>query len=147
VAKFVIDTSAKSRHLTKLTLIHVTNADRTCGNMKYIQPPPPSVTPPALLLELSDSTGLDLTRTVCMRCLIPSSLSSFTNNAHMLKVSSSRSLHPKEMVGQSQSTILCVATRNDTAVGAHFGRADQGPEMDPRSRSRLVERTAVGEGG
>ena len=37
--------------------------------------------------------------------------------------------------------------RNDTAVGAHCGRADQGPEMDPRSRSRLVERTAVGEGG
>jgi hypothetical protein len=36
--------------------------------------------------------------------------------------------------------------RNDTAVGAHCGRADQGPEMDPRSRSRLVERTAVGEG-
>jgi len=34
-----------------------------------------------------------------------------------------------------------------TGVGAHCGRADQGPEMDPRSRSRLVERTAVGEGG
>jgi hypothetical protein len=25
--------------------------------------------------------------------------------------------------------------RNDIAVGAHCGRADQGPEMDPRSRS------------
>jgi hypothetical protein len=37
--------------------------------------------------------------------------------------------------------------RNDTAMGAHCGRADQGPEMDPRSRSRLVEQTAVGEGG
>ena len=37
--------------------------------------------------------------------------------------------------------------RNDNAVGAHCGRADQGPEMDPRRRSRLVERTAVGEGG
>jgi hypothetical protein len=36
--------------------------------------------------------------------------------------------------------------RNDTAMGAHYGRADQGPEMDPRSRSRLVERTVVGEG-
>jgi hypothetical protein len=37
--------------------------------------------------------------------------------------------------------------RNDTAVGAHCGRVDQVPEMDPRRRSRLVERTAVGEGG
>ena len=37
--------------------------------------------------------------------------------------------------------------RNDTAVRAHCGRADQESEMDPRSRSRLVERTAVGEGG
>jgi hypothetical protein len=37
--------------------------------------------------------------------------------------------------------------RNDTAVGAHCGRADQGPEMDPRRRSRLVERMAVGDGG
>jgi hypothetical protein len=37
--------------------------------------------------------------------------------------------------------------RNDTVVGAHCGRADQGPEMDPRSRSRLVERAVVGEGG
>jgi hypothetical protein len=36
---------------------------------------------------------------------------------------------------------------NDTAVGAHCGCAGQGLEMDPRSRSRLVERTAVGEGG
>ena len=36
--------------------------------------------------------------------------------------------------------------RNDTAMGAHCGRADQGPEMYPRSRSRLVERAAVGEG-
>jgi hypothetical protein len=33
--------------------------------------------------------------------------------------------------------------RNDTAMGA---RADQGPEMYPRNRSRLVERAAVGEG-
>ena len=40
---------------------------------------------------------------------------------------------------------VCVVIRNDTAVGAHCGRADQGPEMDPRRRSRLVERTAVGE--
>jgi hypothetical protein len=37
--------------------------------------------------------------------------------------------------------------RNDITVGAHCGRADQGPEMDPRRRSRLVERTAVVEGG
>jgi hypothetical protein len=37
-------------------------------------------------------------------------------------------------------------TRNDTAVAAHCGRADQGPEMDTRGRSRLVERTAVGKG-
>jgi hypothetical protein len=37
--------------------------------------------------------------------------------------------------------------RNDIAVGAHCGRADQGPEMDTRSRGRLVERTAVGESG
>jgi hypothetical protein len=36
--------------------------------------------------------------------------------------------------------------RNDTVVGAHFGRAGQGPKMDPRRLSRLVERTAVGEG-
>jgi hypothetical protein len=43
--------------------------------------------------------------------------------------------------------LLFMPTRNDTAVGAHFGRADQGPEMDPRSRSRLVERTVVGKGG
>jgi hypothetical protein len=37
--------------------------------------------------------------------------------------------------------------RNDTAVGAHYGRADQGPEIDPRRRSRLVERTVLVEGG
>jgi hypothetical protein len=37
--------------------------------------------------------------------------------------------------------------RNDTAVGAHCGRAGQEPEMDPRSRSRSVGRTAVDEGG
>jgi hypothetical protein len=37
--------------------------------------------------------------------------------------------------------------KTTTAVGAHCGCADQGLEMDPRSRSRLVERTAVGEGG
>ena len=37
--------------------------------------------------------------------------------------------------------------RNDTAVGAHYRHTDQGPEMDPRSRSRLVQRAAVGEGG
>jgi hypothetical protein len=36
--------------------------------------------------------------------------------------------------------------RNDTVVGAHFGRAGQGPKMDPRRLNRLVERTAVGEG-
>ena len=44
-------------------------------------------------------------------------------------------------------TSCAVRLENNVAVGAHFGRADQGPEMDPRSRSRLVERTAVGEGG
>jgi hypothetical protein len=37
--------------------------------------------------------------------------------------------------------------RNDAAVGAYYGRADQGPEMDPRRRSRLAERTALVEGG
>ena len=37
--------------------------------------------------------------------------------------------------------------KNDTAMGAHCGRADQGPEMDSRRRSRLVERTALVEGG
>ena len=36
--------------------------------------------------------------------------------------------------------------RNDTVVGAHFGRAGQGPKVDPRRLSRLVEWTAVGEG-
>jgi hypothetical protein len=36
---------------------------------------------------------------------------------------------------------------HSVAVGAHCGHADQGPEMDPRSRSRLVERMAVGDGG
>ena len=35
---------------------------------------------------------------------------------------------------------------NDTVVGAHFGSAGRGPKMDPRRVSRLVERTAVGEG-
>jgi hypothetical protein len=35
---------------------------------------------------------------------------------------------------------------NDTVVGAHFGRAGRGPKMDLRRVSRLVERTAVGEG-
>jgi hypothetical protein len=40
-----------------------------------------------------------------------------------------------------------VQPRNDTIVGAHFGRAGQGPKMDPRRVTRLVERTAVGEGG
>jgi hypothetical protein len=37
--------------------------------------------------------------------------------------------------------------RNDTTVGAHCGHAGQGPEMGPRRRSRLVERTAVVDGG
>lgn len=39
-----------------------------------------------------------------------------------------------------------VAPRNDTVVGANFGRAGQGPKMYPRRVSRLMERTAVGEG-
>jgi len=39
-----------------------------------------------------------------------------------------------------------VQSYNDTIVGAHFGRAGQRPKMDPRSVTRLVERTAVGEG-
>jgi len=43
--------------------------------------------------------------------------------------------------------LMGVQPRNDIAMGAHCGRADQGPEMDPHSWSRLVERTAVGEGG
>jgi hypothetical protein len=37
--------------------------------------------------------------------------------------------------------------RNDTVVGANFSRAGQGPKMDQRRVTRLVERTAVGEGG
>jgi hypothetical protein len=37
--------------------------------------------------------------------------------------------------------------RNDTVMGAHFGRAGQGPEMDPGRVSRLVEWTEVGEDG
>jgi hypothetical protein len=41
---------------------------------------------------------------------------------------------------------FCATARNDALVGAHFGRADQGPKMDPRTVSRLVERMAVGEG-
>jgi hypothetical protein len=40
-----------------------------------------------------------------------------------------------------------VQPRNDTVVGAHFERVGQGPKMDPRRLSQLVERTAVGEGG
>jgi hypothetical protein len=39
-----------------------------------------------------------------------------------------------------------VQLRNDTVVGAHFGRAGQGSKTDPRRVSRLVGRTAVGEG-
>jgi hypothetical protein len=39
-----------------------------------------------------------------------------------------------------------VQPRNDTIVGAHFGRAGQGPKMDPRRVARLVEQTVVGEG-
>jgi len=37
--------------------------------------------------------------------------------------------------------------RNDTVVRAHCGRSDQELGMAPRRRSRLVERTAVVEGG
>jgi hypothetical protein len=41
-----------------------------------------------------------------------------------------------------------VPPRNDTVVGAHFGRAGQGgPKIEPRRVSRLAKRTAVGEGG
>jgi len=36
-----------------------------------------------------------------------------------------------------------VQPRNDTVVGAHFGRAAQGPKMDPHRVTRLVERAAV----
>jgi hypothetical protein len=38
-----------------------------------------------------------------------------------------------------------VQPRGDTVMGAHFGRADQGPEMDSQVTS-LVERTKVGKG-
>jgi hypothetical protein len=31
-------------------------------------------------------------------------------------------------------------------VGAHFGRAGQGPKIDPHMVIRLVEQTAVGDG-
>jgi hypothetical protein len=51
------------------------------------------------------------------------------------------------MIFRADLPSYAVQQRNDTAMGAHCGRADQGPEMDPRRRSRLVERTAVGEGG
>lgn len=39
-----------------------------------------------------------------------------------------------------------VQPRNNTVVGVHFGRADQGPGIDPLRQSHLVERTAVGKG-
>jgi hypothetical protein len=39
-----------------------------------------------------------------------------------------------------------VQPRSDTVVGAHFGRAGQGPEMDPQKVSSLVKRTEVGKG-
>jgi hypothetical protein len=39
-----------------------------------------------------------------------------------------------------------VQPRNDTVVGAHFGRASQERKIDPHGMIRLVERTAVGEG-
>jgi hypothetical protein len=41
---------------------------------------------------------------------------------------------------------FCATARNDTFVGARFGRAGQGPKMDSRRATRSVERTAVGEG-
>jgi hypothetical protein len=49
-------------------------------------------------------------------------------------------------VGEGNLPSYALQPRNDTAVGAHCGRVGQGPEMDPRRRGRLVERTAVGEG-
>jgi hypothetical protein len=42
---------------------------------------------------------------------------------------------------------FCATARNDAVMGAHFGRADQEPKIDPRRVTRLFERTAVDEGG
>jgi hypothetical protein len=36
---------------------------------------------------------------------------------------------------ESRFTFACGAARNDTVVGAHFGRAGQAPEMDPQKVS------------
>ena len=120
MAKFIIDTSAKSRHLIKLTLIHVTNSNRMRGNMKCIQPPPPSVTPLALLLELS-LTRLASTWLEPCACVASSHLH-LTNNAHMLKVSSSRSFHPKEIVGQLPNSEWAWPIVIGTASCAHICR-------------------------
>jgi hypothetical protein len=40
--------------------------------------------------------------------------------------------------------LRAVQPRNDTIEGAHFGRAGQGPKMDPRRVTRLVKRTGGG---
>jgi hypothetical protein len=44
------------------------------------------------------------------------------------------------------SPSCAVPPGSDTAVGAHFGRAGQGPEMDPQKARRLIKRTEVDEG-
>jgi hypothetical protein len=36
--------------------------------------------------------------------------------------------------------------RNDTVVGAHFGRASQRSEMDSQTVSQLLQRTEMGKG-
>jgi hypothetical protein len=46
------------------------------------------------------------------------------------------------MIFRADLPSCAVQQRNDTIVGAHFGRAGQGPKMNPCRATRLVERTA-----
>jgi hypothetical protein len=45
------------------------------------------------------------------------------------------------------SPSCAVQPRSGTVTGAHLGRASQERKMDPHGMIRLVERTAVNEGG
>ena len=59
-----------------------------------------------------------------------------------------RSLPPMRSKLSMAQAIQCARAKSARhRRGSHCGRADQGPEMDPRSRSRLVEQAAVGKGG
>ena len=45
-----------------------------------------------------------------------------------------------------EPTFVCSAAKERYHRGSPFGSAGQGPKMDPRRVTRLVGRTAVGEG-